>query len=76
MMTDSDQLRGCYEGIIKNNPSDADAVQYLAVWHLERHSFQQVGEMVVVFNVLLSFMSNVYAFGIYRPEIILVIYQH
>ena len=41
MMTDSDQLRVCYEGVIKQNPRDAEAVHYLAVWHLERHSFQQ-----------------------------------
>ena len=51
-MTDSDQLRGCYEGVIKNNPSDAEAVQYLAVWHLERHSFQQV--CYISYNVTMN----------------------
>jgi hypothetical protein len=42
MAADSEQLRVCYEGIVKNNPSNVEAVHYLAVWHLERHSFQQV----------------------------------
>ena len=42
MMNDTEQMRICYEGIVKNNPSNMDAVNYLAVWHLERHSFQQV----------------------------------
>jgi tetratricopeptide (TPR) repeat protein len=40
-MTDSEHLRIAYEGIIKQNPSNIEAVHYLAVWHLERHSFQQ-----------------------------------
>ena len=41
-MSDSEQLRIAYEGIVKQNPSNVEAVHYLAVWHLERHSFQQV----------------------------------
>ena len=41
-MTDSEQLRVAYEGVVKQNPSNVEAVHYLAVWHLERHSFQQV----------------------------------
>eukprot|EP00601_Ochromonadales_sp_CCMP2298_P019210 CAMPEP_0173309500 /NCGR_PEP_ID=MMETSP1143-20121109/22364_1 /TAXON_ID=483371 /ORGANISM="non described non described, Strain CCMP2298" /LENGTH=152 /DNA_ID=CAMNT_0014251097 /DNA_START=59 /DNA_END=513 /DNA_ORIENTATION=- len=41
MNPDSEQLRGMYESALKVNPSDSDAIQYLAVWHLERHSFQQ-----------------------------------
>jgi len=41
MNADSEQMRVMYEGAVKVNPSDVDAVQYLAVWHLERHSFQQ-----------------------------------
>ena len=40
-MTDSDQLRVCYEGVVKQNSSDVEAVRYLAVWHLERQSYQQ-----------------------------------
>jgi tetratricopeptide (TPR) repeat protein len=40
-MTDSEHMRVAYEGIIKQNPSNVEAVHYLAVWHLERHSFQQ-----------------------------------
>jgi hypothetical protein len=41
-MTDSEQLRLAYEGVVKQTPSNVEAVHYLAVWHLERHSFQQV----------------------------------
>ena len=41
-MTDSEQLRVAYEGVVKQTPSNVEAVHYLAVWHLERHSFQQV----------------------------------
>lgn len=40
-MSDSDQLRVFYEGNVKQNPSDIEAVHYLAVWHLERQSYQQ-----------------------------------
>ena len=36
MNADSEQLRVVYEGAVKQNPSDIEAVQYLAVWHLER----------------------------------------
>lgn len=39
--SDSESLRLCYEGIVKHNPNNIEAVYYLAVWHLERHSFQQ-----------------------------------
>lgn len=42
MMSDSEQLRVAYEGMVKQNPSNVEAVHYLAVWHLERNSFQQV----------------------------------
>lgn len=38
---DAESLKLCYEGIVKHNPNNADAVSYLAVWHLERQSFQQ-----------------------------------
>ena len=41
-MSDSEQLRVCYEGVVRQNPSNVEAVHYLALWHLERHSFQQV----------------------------------
>jgi hypothetical protein len=41
-MSDSEQLRVCYEGVVRQNPSNVEAVYYLALWHLERHSFQQV----------------------------------
>lgn len=40
-MGDSEQLRVCYEGVVRQNPSNVEAVHYLALWHLERHSFQQ-----------------------------------
>lgn len=29
-----------YEGIVKHNPHNIDAISFLAVWHLERHGFQ------------------------------------
>lgn len=41
-MTEADRLRASYEGILKNNPSNIEGVHYLAIWHLERQSFQQV----------------------------------
>ena len=41
-------MRVLYEGIVKNNPSHSDAVHYLAVWHLERHSFQQVWRYILL----------------------------
>jgi hypothetical protein len=37
MNADSEQMRVVYEGAVKLNPSDVEAVQYLAVWHLERY---------------------------------------
>lgn len=37
MNADSEQMRVVYEGAVKLNPSDIEAVQYLAVWHLERY---------------------------------------
>lgn len=39
---DSESLRVMYEGVVKHNPNNIDAVYYLAVWHLERQSFQLV----------------------------------
>ena len=44
-MSDSEQLRVCYEGVVRQNPSNVEAVHYLALWHLERHSFQQVKQL-------------------------------
>lgn len=41
-MSESEQLRVCYEGVVKQNPGNVEAVNYLAMWHLERHSYQQV----------------------------------
>ncbi len=41
-MSESEQLRVLYEGIVKQNPSNVEAVHYLAVWHLERQSYLQV----------------------------------
>ena len=41
-MNEADRLRASYEGILKNNPSNIEGVHYLAIWHLERQSFQQV----------------------------------
>lgn len=40
-MSDTEQLRVYYEEIIKHNPSNVEAVHYLAMWHLERQSFRQ-----------------------------------
>lgn len=40
--TDSEQLRQSYEAVVRHNPSNYEAVHYLAMWHLERHSFVQV----------------------------------
>lgn len=42
MNADSEQMRVVYEGAVKLNPSDVEAVQYLAVWHLERLSRYEV----------------------------------
>lgn len=39
---ESEHLRAHYEQVVKHNAADIIAVHYLAVWHLERHSFQQV----------------------------------
>ena len=50
-MTDSEQLRVAYEGVVKQNPSNVEAVHYLAVWHLERQSFQQVSMKFLPFSV-------------------------
>jgi hypothetical protein len=36
MNADSEQMRVAFEMAVKLNPSDVEAVQYLAVWHLER----------------------------------------
>ncbi len=55
-MNDSEQLRVCYEGVVKHNPSNIEAVHYLAVWHLERHSFQQVTNFIYI---LLSFLIGI-----------------
>jgi hypothetical protein len=41
-MSDTEQLRVVYENLVKNNPSNIEAVIYLALWHLHRHSFSQV----------------------------------
>ena len=40
----SEQLRICYEGVVKHNPTNVEAVNYLAIWHLERQSFEQVSK--------------------------------
>ncbi len=29
-------------GVVKHDPQDISAVQFLAMWHLERQSYQQV----------------------------------
>ena len=52
MSADSEQLRVVYEGIVKHNPANAEAVHYLAVWHLERQSFQQV--IIFIVNAIYS----------------------
>lgn len=40
-MNDSEQLRVCYENIVKQNPSNIEAVSYLAHWHMHRMSYSQ-----------------------------------
>ena len=42
MSADSEHLRVLYEGVVKHDASNIEAVQYLATWHMERQSFQQV----------------------------------
>lgn len=39
--SESENLKQYWEGVIKLNPNNADAIAFLAVWHLERQSFQQ-----------------------------------
>ena len=41
-MNETEQLRIRYEGVVKQNPSDVEAVDFLAQWHLQRHSYSQV----------------------------------
>lgn len=41
MSVDPEQLRVLYEGVIKQDQSNIEAIHYLATWHLERHNFQQ-----------------------------------
>lgn len=31
-----------YESMLKSNPSNVEGIHYLAIWHLERQSYQQV----------------------------------
>ena len=38
-MNDSESLRQYHEGIVKNNPTNAESVHFLAKWHMERHSY-------------------------------------
>ena len=47
MNADSEQMRVVYEGAVKLNPSDIEAVQYLAVWHLERLDITHSSLLVV-----------------------------
>lgn len=42
MAADPEQLKVYYENIVKHNPTHVEAVHYLAMWHFERQSFQQV----------------------------------
>ena len=44
MDADSDHMRLMYETAVKQTPSNLDAVQYRAVWHVERW----VGGWVIV----------------------------
>ena len=53
-MADSDQLRVCYESVVKQNPSDIEAVHYLAIWHLERQSYQQARKYFAHMSTLKS----------------------
>lgn len=41
-MHDTEQKRVQNETLVKANPSNIDAVVYLAQWHLQRHSYSQV----------------------------------
>jgi Tfp pilus assembly protein PilF len=38
---DAEQLKVCYEGVLKHNPLNVGALEELAKWHLERSSFNQ-----------------------------------
>ena len=58
-MNEADRLRASYEGILKNNPTNIEGVHYLAIWHLERQSFQQV--------CLFVLMKTTYVFYKYLP---------
>lgn len=40
-MSESEQLRVGYENIVRNNPSNTEAVTYLALWHMHRNSYSQ-----------------------------------
>lgn len=55
MDADSDHMRLMYETAVKQNPSNLDAVQYLAVWHLERW----VGGWVIVVLLYLPICLSV-----------------
>lgn len=53
MMSESEQLRVLYEGIVKQNSSNVEAVHYLAVWHLERQSYLQVTSLLFRYVLVL-----------------------
>ncbi|RYH04874.1 hypothetical protein EON65_46265 [archaeon] len=42
MASDSERLKACYESIVQHNSNNIEAVHYLAVWHFERQSFNEV----------------------------------
>jgi hypothetical protein len=60
---DPENLRLCYEGIVKHNPNNVEAVNYLAVWHLERQSFQQVSQSVHCLQTLCYCAKRIFQIG-------------
>eukprot|EP01035_Chromulina_nebulosa_P018192 gene18192-23853_t len=60
MTETSEQLRVFYESAVKLNPSNIEAVHYLAMWHMERHSFQQARKYCGHLATLKSNDSNVW----------------
>lgn len=42
IISECEQKRISYETMVQQNPHNSQAVHYLAMWHLERHSFHQV----------------------------------
>jgi hypothetical protein len=53
---DAEALRLYYEEVLRSNPNNTQAVYYLAIWYLERQSYQQVSSLYSVLILSLSFL--------------------